>query len=135
MPKSRRSGSSSMTAIFNVCICTFGVSLYSSTASQPLSRFTAVSPSWRDRTFGARSNNLFGGVSGQRQIAVDLVEEQPDCSGHRTGAGAVDQIEAVAGTGQLHIADRRMRHRPQPLDKTAGLRDRDHVVVAAVNDE
>ena len=31
-----------MTATLRVCMCTFGVSLYSSTASQPLSRFTAV---------------------------------------------------------------------------------------------
>jgi hypothetical protein len=29
-----------MTATFNVCVCRFGVSLYSSMASMPLSRFT-----------------------------------------------------------------------------------------------
>ena len=45
MPKSRRSGSNSITATLRVCICTFGVSLYSNTASQPLSLFTRV-PSW-----------------------------------------------------------------------------------------
>jgi hypothetical protein len=42
LEKSRLSGASSITAALMVCMCTFGVSLYSSTASHPLSRFTAA---------------------------------------------------------------------------------------------
>src|SRR5579884_1360223 len=131
IPKSRRSGSSSITPTLIVCMCTFGVSLYSSTASHPLSRFTVAPSSCTDLTFGRRSNNLFS--PDRRPVAVDLVEEQSHGGGHRAGAGTVDQIEAMSGAGQLHVAHRRMRDRAQPLDEAARLFDGDHRVLTAVN--
>src|SRR5262245_33218385 len=109
MSKSRWPASSSITATFRVCICTLGVSLYSSTASQPLSRFTGVAPSWGDHTVGQRLNNLFGR---DLSVAVHLVEEQSDCSSHGAGPRPIGQIEAVPGAGQFHVADCRMRNRP-----------------------
>src|SRR5579875_1819334 len=131
MPKSRRSGSSSITPTFRVCMCTFGVSLYSSTASHPLSRFTVAPSPCTDLTFGRRSNNPFS--PNRRAAAVNRIEKMYEGGDHRTGAGTVGQVEAVSGTRKLDIADHRTRDRPQPLDEAAGLLDRDHRVHAAVN--
>src|SRR5262245_47006213 len=119
--------SSSITANLSVCMCTVGVSEYSSTASHPLSLFTALPPTWRSlyNRFGPR----------ERPASVNLVEEQADCGRHRPGAGAVDHVECVARTRELHVADHRMRLGTQPLDEASRLFDRYHAVAGAVDHE
>src|ERR1700687_1560754 len=118
---------SSITASLSVCMCTAGVSLYSSTASHPLSLFT-TSPPLRRRLY-----NLFG--PDQRPVSVNLVEEQSDCRGHRPGAGSIGHVEGMAGARQFHIAHHRARDRPQPLDETAGLLHRNDGVAGAMDDQ
>src|SRR6185437_12625483 len=119
--------SSSITASLSVCMCTVGVSEYSSTASHPLSLFTVLPPTWRSlyNRLGPR----------ERPASVNLVEEQADCSRHRPGTGAVDHIERVARARQLHVADHRMRHGTQPLDEASRLFDRYDAVARAVDHE
>src|ERR1700682_1090225 len=118
---------SSITASLSVCMCTFGVALYSSTASPPLSLFTK-SPPLRGRLY-----NLFG--PDQRPVSVNLVEEQPDCRRHRPRAGSVGHVEGMPGARQFHIAHHGVRDRPQPLDETAGLLDRNDGVAGAMDDQ
>src|SRR5690242_17444771 len=119
--------SSSITASLRVCMCTVGVSLYSSTASHPLSLFTAHPPSWGslDHLLGPR----------ERSVAVNLVEEQADCRRDRTGAGAVGHVERVAGARKLDIADHRVRGFAQLFDEAARLRNGDDAVAGAMDDE
>src|ERR1700754_3120527 len=117
----------SITASLRVCMCTVGVSLYSSTASHPLSLFNSHLP------YGGSLYNLFR--PDQRTAAVNLIEEQADCRRHRPGAGAVDHVERVTGAWQLDVAHHRMRSRAQPLDEAARLFDRDDAVAGAVDDQ
>src|ERR1700760_2420691 len=88
----------SMIAILRVCMCTLGASLYNSTASQPRNLFIAEPSSpvclpTRDTTTGGGSDHLFGGHGGA--VTANLVEEQSDCGGDRTGARAVGHVETV----------------------------------------
>src|SRR6478735_5376270 len=140
MPNERPPMSTSSTiAILSVCMCTFGVSLYSRNASQPVSLLMmAGSPrttSLKQGTLqsGAGSDDLFG--LDRRPGSVNLVEEQSDCGGHGPGAGAVGHVEPVAGARQLGIADRRARDPAQGVDEVAGLLDRNDRVAAAVDDQ
>src|SRR5262249_12579457 len=126
---------SSMIAILRVCMCTLGASLYSSTASQPRSRFIAhlsapARPS-PDDTAEEGSDDLFGGHEGT--ITANLIEEQADCRGDRAGARTVGHVETVSGAGQFDVADRRAGHSAQPLDEGLRLRDRDHTVAGTVH--
>src|ERR1700736_1880181 len=116
----------SITASLRVCMCTVGVSLYSSTASHPLSLFNSYLP------YGSLYNLL---CFDQRTVAVNLIEEQADCRRHRPGARAVDHVERVTRAWQLDVAHHRMRRRAQPLDEAARLLDRDHAVASAVDDQ
>src|SRR6476659_9886757 len=117
----------SITASLRVCICTVGVSEYSSTASHPLNRFKGLPPVWRSLY------NLFS--SDQRPVSMNLVEKQADCSRRRPGAGAVDHVERVTRARELHIADHRMRRGAQFLDEAASLLDGNHAVACAVDVE
>ncbi len=108
-------------------MCTVGVSLYSNTASHPLSRLHPHLPC------GGAYITCFR--PSQRPVSVNLVEEQADCGRRRPGAGAVDHVERVAGARQLHVADHRVRRRAQPLDEAAGLLDGDDAVAGAVDDQ
>src|SRR4051794_31291906 len=127
MPNDRPLRSSSaITASFKVCMCTVGVSLYSSTASQPRSLFTSTS-------LPGRLYNLL--LSDHRLVSTNFVEEQADCHGHRPGAGAVGHVEGMPGTRQLDVADEGPRHRPQLLDEVACLLHGDDRVATAVDDE
>ena len=101
-------------------MCTVGVSLYRSIASHPLSLFTRL----YDRP-GPRHHS----------VSVNLVEEQPDRRGHRTGAGSVRHVETVSGTGQFDVADGCARLRAQLGDEVACLLHGDDGVSAAVDDE
>src|ERR1700752_1840919 len=127
MPNCRPlSSEMSITASLRVCMCTVGVSLYSSTASHPLSLFKSYLP------YGGLYNRF---CPAQRPVSVNLIEEQPDCRRHRPGARAVDHVERVASARQLDVAHHRMRCRAQPRDEAAGLLDRDHAVAGAMDDE
>src|SRR5579859_5679767 len=90
----------SITASLSVCMWTVGVSLYSSTASHPLSLFTRSPPMWRSLY------NRFGPI--QRPVSVNLIEEQSDCGGHGPGTGPVGHVERVPGARKFDIADHRV---------------------------
>src|SRR6478735_4424684 len=103
-----------MMAIFKVCMCTLGASVYSRNASQPLSLFTGYSsPAWRSLY------NRLGLAC--RRVSVDLVEEQSDCLRHRAGTRTVGHVEPVTRAGELDVTDRCGRGGFETVDEASCL--------------